>query len=60
MNTTFTSGSPVGNMICLNVTIINDNVIENDEAFTVTLSLLSTGEPIGQTRVTIIHDEGNY
>ena len=60
MNITFTSGSPVGNMVCFNVTIIDDNVIENDEAFTVTLSLLSTGEQIGQTTITIIHDEGNY
>lgn len=58
MNVTFTGGSPLGTMACLNVTIIDDNVIENDESFTVTLSLISTGESIGQTIVTIVHDEG--
>lgn len=59
MDFTFAGGTPVGTSVCLNVTIIDDNIIENDETFTVTLSLLSTGEQIGQTTVNILHDEGS-
>ena len=57
MDFTFTSGSSSG-MMCLTVTIGDDNVVENEETFIVTLTLMSTGFQLGQTIVTIQDDEG--
>ena len=55
-------GAVYGNELCYNVTIINDNILEEDEVFFV---LLSSTEPafLGsnfmQATVTINHDPAN-
>ncbi len=60
MTSVFGVGSPDGTMLCVNITILDDNLIEGDELFTVRLTLitptLSLG--LGNTDITIMDDEG--
>ena len=39
---TFTSGSSVGTVVCELVVINNDNILEDDEFFTITMSTTET------------------
>ena len=63
MNLTFPVNSVNGTVQCFNVTIIEDNVVENDEMFIITQVLVTTGlgVTIGNntiTTITIIDNEG--
>ena len=58
MDLTFTGGSVADTMMCLTVTISNDDRVENDETFLVILTLVSSGVELGQTTVTILDDDG--
>ncbi len=57
MARTFSAGSSMGDM-CINVPIIDDNIIENPETFTVTVTLMPNNVEVGQTTVTISDNEG--
>ena len=48
------------NQVCINVMIFNDNILENDEFFTVSLASLSTGVSIltGSSTVEIRDNDG--
>ena len=58
MNYTFTSSDTAGTQMCLTVNISEDNLIEGNEAFFVTLTITSTGVEIDQTSVVIEDNEG--
>ena len=58
MEQTFTAPASIGDIVCLPVNIINDQMIECNETFFVTLTLMPTNVEIGQTMVTIQDDEG--
>ena len=45
-------------MMCLTIFISDDDLVENEETFIVTLTLMSTGIQLGQTIITIQDDEG--
>lgn len=47
-------------MVCLNVTVIDDTVIDGREFFLLALRDLSTGEVIATTVVTINDNDGKY
>ena len=59
MDLTFTGGSSMGAMMCLNVLIDDDNMAEGDEMFTVMLTLTSTGVELGRTAIIINDNEGS-
>ena len=54
---TFTAGSQAGSTACANISIINDDILEDDESFTVTLS---SSDPVNfdvsMSTCTIIED----
>ncbi len=54
MDRTFTASATIGDTMCLTVMITNDEIIECDETFFVTLS----GDQMGQTTVTIQDSDG--
>ena len=55
---TFPTDSSAGTMQCINITITDDEVLEEDETFTVTLTLNTAGVTLGdsETAVTITDD----
>ena len=58
----FPVGSENNDTLCVNITIMDDNLIEGDEVFTVTvMSAFDTSQTIGigVTDVTILDDESN-
>ena len=56
---TFTAADMVGSAMCINVTIIDDTVLEGDESFTLSLS---SADPVlfgtNQASVVIIDNDG--
>ena len=46
-------------MMCLTIPITDDERVEDDESFFVTISLMSTGVQLLETLVTIQDNEGN-
>lgn len=61
-NLTFPANSSSGDMECLNVTIIEDTLLEGDETFTVSLELLTIGKGVqlgnSVVVVSIVDNEG--
>ena len=57
----FPAGSINGSTQCIDITITDDEVLEADETFTVTLTTMTPRVIVGngQTAVTITADEGN-
>ncbi len=62
MDLTFALYSMDGDTVCLDVVIFNDTLVEGDETFTVTLTLVSTDQGVttgnNTTAITITDDEG--
>ena len=44
MPLTFSFGSADGSLVCANITVLSDNMVESEEDFTVRLSLLTIGK----------------
>ncbi len=57
MTSVFPTESPDGTMLCVNITIMDDNLIEGDELFTVTFAVPAI-LGLGNIDVTIMDDEG--
>ena len=59
MNMIFPINTMDGEMACVDVTIINDLFVEEDETFTVTVSLVASpvNLEIGQIQVTIVDED---
>ena len=58
-NLTIPQGSRNGDSVCFNVTIIGDNVLEDDETFTVELTTITQDVVVdgsGSVTITILHD----
>lgn len=59
MNMIVPVSSPSDTMACVNIPITDDNLIEGDETFTATITLIaSVNFDIGDTVITITDDEG--
>lgn len=59
LNLTIPRGSRDGDSVCFNVTIIGDNVLEQDETLTVELSTITQDVTISgadSITITILHD----
>ena len=56
--------SSMGSMLCVNITIIEDFIYEDDEQFLVIFGNLPNSQagvgPINQTCITIMDDDGQY
>ena len=50
----FTTGSINGAMICVNITILDDSILEENETFTMTLTTADSDVIIGTTMAAII------
>ena len=57
----FPSGSTDGDTACVNITILDDDILEGDHTFTVTLTTLDPDVMLGsnEATITIIDNEGN-
>ena len=58
----FPSESTDNATACVNITILDDDILEGDHAFTVTLTTLDPDVMLGnyETTITIIDNEGNW
>ena len=57
----FPFGSTDNDTACVNITIMDDDILEGDHTFTVTLTTLDPDVMLGnhETTITIIDNEGN-
>ena len=61
MEISFPEQSMDGNILCINVSIVDDTALEGDETFTVSLTVTSGGTIVGNnmTTITIIDNDGS-